>query len=529
MKTTLHLAAPLLLMLHAARAHQTALCVSTTPNRCEEAIMWFVTWHQGADRAQRGTVTITNTANGATTSVSLASTPYCMPTPVCNGCDLIAELKSDCQTDYNGHNILGMDADAEVACYGVADVSSTVTKNGVSGLITKRIDLSMGTASSRAGMIWSGNAQQGYNSFTATLTGVNSEYYIVTSANTDVVMDPQGAVGHPAQMQNHNIAVLIEAPQCGTDPTISCDADDLPDGLGEFSYNNAASCDDAFVGKICSVTCSEAGNIPNGMVQCGANGQWVNTIVCATQYVQTYAPPSPPPGGSIKSDPHLTLAYGGKADFRGLEGNGLFNLLSAAGLSLNALFSGAMFKLREVVVDGSFMTEAHLVARTASGKDFKLSYDAAALTDHESWRGAQMVTATCGDDRLPAVTKGSIRCDNLEAIVDANKLEFKNEQWLIEIKGEPVYNRISGPHHRVDIAFLPVADTLRGKTHGLVGQSFDGSEVPRYGRLDQYPPLDKPADFKTSAMAEGAIEGVAADYQVADKFATAFKFSHFAA
>lgn len=529
MKTTLHLAAPLLLMLHAARAHQTALCVSTTPNRCEEAIMWFVTWHSGSDRAQRGTVTITNAANGAQKSVSLASTPYCYPTPACNGCDLIARLKSDCQTDYNGQTIVGMDNDAEVACYGLAPSTSTVSKNGVSGLITQRIDLTMGTASSRANMIWSGGSQQGYNSFTATLTGVKSEYYIVTSSNTDVVMDPQGAVGHPARMQTNNIAVLIEAPTCGDFGSTSCDSDDLPSGGGEFTYNNAASCDDAFVGKLCPVTCTDSNDIASGKVECGANGQWINTVICAAQYVQTYAPPTPPPGGSAKSDPHLTLAYGGKADFRGLEGNGLFNLLSAAGLSLNALFSGAMFKLREVVVDGSFMTEAHLVARTASGKDFKLSYDAAALTDHESWRGAEMVTATCGDDRLPAVTKGSIRCDNLEAIVNANKLEFKNEQWLIEIKGEPVYNRISGPHHRVDIALLPVADTFRGKTHGLVGQSFDGSEVPRYGRLDQYPPLDEPADFKTSAMAEGAIEGVAADYQVADKFATAFKFSRFAA
>jgi hypothetical protein len=47
--------------------------------------------------------------------------------------------------------------------------------------------------------------------------------------------------------------------------------------------------------------------------------------------------------------------------------------------------------------------------------------------------------------------------------------------------------------------------------------------------VDHYPPLDEPAEFTTSAMAEGAIEGVAEAYRVADKYATAFKFSRFEA
>ena len=43
------------------------------------------------------------------------------------------------------------------------------------------------------------------------------------------------------------------------------------------------------------------------------------------------------------------------------------------------------------------------------------------------------------------------------------------------------------------------------------------------------PSLSVPAEFTTAAMTEGTIEGVAADYQVADKYATQFKFSRFAA
>ena len=104
---------------------------------------------------------------------------------------------------------------------------------------------------------------------------------------------------------------------------------------------------------------------------------------------------------------------------------------------------------------------------------------------------------------------------------------IKNQQWLIKITGVAVYDRISGPHHRVGTALQPVADTSDVLPHGLVGQSFGSSEVPRYGRVDQYPPLEVPSEFTTAAMAEGAIEGSASDYQVASPYATGFAFSRF--
>ena len=100
------------------------------------------------------------------------------------------------------------------------------------------------------------------------------------------------------------------------------------------------------------------------------------------------------------------------------------------------------------------------------------------------------------------------------------------------IGGYPAYiGRLSGPAHRLDVALEPLVaeEKFAAKPHGLVGQSYDGSKVPRYGRVDQYPPLEVPAEYKTAAMAEGSIEGVAADYQVADKYATQFKFSRFEA
>ena len=60
---------------------------------------------------------------------------------------------------------------------------------------------------------------------------------------------------------------------------------------------------------------------------------------------------------------------------------------------------------------------------------------------------------------------------------------------------------------------------------GIVGQAFS-SASPRFGAKDYYP---QEGTFKTSANAEGAIEGSAAMYEVADPFETNFAFSRFSA
>ncbi|EOD34872.1 hypothetical protein EMIHUDRAFT_228164 [Emiliania huxleyi CCMP1516] len=63
----------------------------------------------------------------------------------------------------------------------------------------------------------------------------------------------------------------------------------------------------------------------------------------------------------------------------------------------------------------------------------------------------------------------------------------------------------------------------RSQPHGIVGQSFASSAV-RNGKVDVYPDS---GEFTTSAMAEGAIDGSASDYEVASMFATDFAFSRF--
>jgi hypothetical protein len=234
-------------------------------------------------------------------------------------------------------------------------------------------------------------------------------------------------------------------------------------------------------------------------------------------------------GGGATQDPHLVLAYGGRADFRGRDG-ALYNLVSAPDTSVNIKTTDSLFKLGELNVRGSFMTEVHFALRTLSGKPFRLTYDAARLD--EIGAAHDMVNATCGGGQsLRMGPKSVLECDELRASIDFSTLTVVGNEWAVKVTGQPVFGRVAGPHHRVDVRLEPlvVEDKLATKPHGLVGQSFDGSKVPRYGRVDQYPSLEVPADFTTAAMAEGAIEGVADDYEVSHKYATAFKFSRFAA
>ena len=71
---------------------------------------------------------------------------------------------------------------------------------------------------------------------------------------------------------------------------------------------------------------------------------------CAGKYV-----------AKVVKDPHLDLAFGGRADFRGKH-KSLYNYLSAPGLSVNVRLEEALYTLRDgqLLVNGTFMTEAHV-------------------------------------------------------------------------------------------------------------------------------------------------------------------------
>lgn len=221
-------------------------------------------------------------------------------------------------------------------------------------------------------------------------------------------------------------------------------------------------------------------------------------------------------------DPHLTFAYGGGADFRGVPGT-LYAFISSPGTAVNVRIQDALYNLRDATVNGTFIEEVHVATRTSEGRWFNLSVVASRLnSNHYAW---DFINGTCDKKRFALGPHGRWECDNLGAEIDYSTATIRANGWEIDAMGQPVQRWLRGPKHRIDIGTVFTGTRIDGKRpHGLVGQTFDGSHVPRNGRRDTYP---KRGNFTTSAMAEGAIDGEESDYRVLSPYATDFRYSSF--
>ena len=267
-------------------------------------------------------------------------------------------------------------------------------------------------------------------------------------------------------------------------------------------------------------------------------------------------------GGGAKQDPHLHFAHGGTADLRGRDG-AYYNFFSAPGISLNVRTEDATFMLHggKLTVDGSFITEAHLVAGAGAcpaeaprgrcagiyKKWLNVSYLASELTEQNA--GFTYLRGTCGSLKP---FEGGIAFRRLceDALVQSrfSSANFSARGWTFVLRGDAttkvspvlagspprvqrlfcignhVYERVSGPRHRLDVSISAAEGTAaRALPHGIVGQTFS-STSPRFGAKDWYP---ERGHFKTAAQAQGAIEGSVSMYEVASPYDTRFAFSRF--
>jgi len=249
----------------------------------------------------------------------------------------------------------------------------------------------------------------------------------------------------------------------------------------------------------------------------------------------TKLPPSPPAG--INKDPHLFYPHGGRADFRGKDGQ-LYSFFSSPDLAVNVRTEDAEFMLHggKLTVEGSFITEMHLVARVgtcppgypvercigAKHKFANVSFWGSELTA-QNW-GWAMINGTCGGHPFRLSKHGTKSCEDLSVSVKSSSATFEVGNWTFTVHANHVYDRISGPEHRLDLSVKPNGDApARSLPHGILGQGYS-STIARDGNRDAYP---QQGHFRTSAMAEGAIEGSAAMYEVALPFETRFAFSRF--
>ena len=100
-------------------------------------------------------------------------------------------------------------------------------------------------------------------------------------------------------------------------------------------------------------------------------------------------------------------------------------------------------------------------------------------------------------------------------------------EWSVALRSTFKLGIVGGSTCAQGKCFVDVKVSQRAESkvapHGLIGQTFDGDGMGVIGNTDNY----NSNEVTTSAMGEGAIEGDAADYVMASKFATEFKFSRF--
>ena len=144
-------------------------------------------------------------------------------------------------------------------------------------------------------------------------------------------------------------------------------------------------------------------------------------------------------GGALQGDPHLGLAHGGHADFRGCNGC-LFDFLSTRDVTVNARLRAATFTLRGSEVHGTFVTEVHVATlNRAKNRWFKASYWAKEVGEGNWGWGA--LNGSCGGDSFPLFPHHTFACDASSATTAHSSAVFALPEWEVSVKSRPVYAR----------------------------------------------------------------------------------------
>ena len=194
-------------------------------------------------------------------------------------------------------------------------------------------------------------------------------------------------------------------------------------------------------------------------------------------------------------DPHISFANGGSADMRGRH-NALYNFLSAPAFSVNVKTEEAVFKIHDgaLIVNGSFLTEAHIVVRMASQRSATASFWASELNDNNF--GWTVVNGTCLGRIFRFGNRGHKTCFAFKMAMAYSSATFEFGNWTVTVRGMPSCDAprddsqehpwvgsclVAGPKHRLDVSFSARGDALtRDRPHGIIGQSY---ATPRRVRL----------------------------------------------
>ena len=233
-----------------------------------------------------------------------------------------------------------------------------------------------------------------------------------------------------------------------------------------------------------------------------------------------------PAPATARQDPHLVFAHGGGADFRGRDG-AYWNFFSSPNVSLAMRTTAVDFRLRPtLLVHGTFLTGAYFSLRASTGRRFDLDFEVERLNERGyGWTAVRGRCAKVGSEgaRFAFGLHGTRSCDDLHAFMNYSTLTVVSREWNVSVTSRPVYGRVGarGTAHRLDVRVSP-RGAWSVPPHGILGQSYGRSR--RDGRVDVYP---ESGEFTTSAMAEGALDGEASDYELAAPFDTTWRYSRF--
>lgn len=127
--------------------------------------------------------------------------------------------------------------------------------------------------------------------------------------------------------------------------------------------------------------------------------------------------------------------------------------------------------------------------------------------------------------------------DDVRIQFDGKSLTIVTPTWRTKAEVTRAWPDHWQPRMKVEVQPLYNVTSDATAPHGLLGQTYDGDELPLHGKRDNYDILDDgfPASARvisggrvtTRARAEGAIEGEASMYRIRTPFDTNFSFSRF--
>jgi hypothetical protein len=164
-------------------------------------------------------------------------------------------------------------------------------------------------------------------------------------------------------------------------------------------------------------------------------------------------------------DPHLYLAHGGQADFRGVD-NTFFNVLTARNVSWNIKTTDTLYNLRHFTVNGSFFTESYMMLMTSNDNFLNISTRLQPIKN-DIW---------CGSHKIAYKPFSNAYCDDIRLDFKHQSLRVSTQEWILDTIPKPIYNPLTTLNYRIDIVCsLRVPESrLVALPYGFIGQSFDG-------------------------------------------------------